>query len=219
MIPPKQNSDFVAAMEDVLEVYKRPYDQEFPVVCMDEQPTQLIKETRTPIPMASGHGQRVDYEYERNGTATNFIFVEALGGWRKVSVRERKKKSDWASEIKELLDTDYPEAVKVVLVCDNLNTHKPGSFYETFPPEEARRLLGRLEIHYTPKHGSWLNIAESELSVFTKQCLDRRLPDIETLRLEAEAWHKQRNTERRMVDWQFTTENARIKLKRLYPVF
>ena len=206
-------------MEDVLEVYVRPYDQEFPVVCMDEQPTQLIKETRTPVAMGPGRPARVDYEYERNGTATNFMFVEALAGWRKVNVRERKKKLDWASEIKELLDNDYPNAIKVVVVCDNLNTHKPGSLYETFSPEEASRLLGRLQIHYTPKHGSWLNIAESELSVFTKQCLDRRLPNIETLRLEAEAWYKQRNTERRIVDWQFTTESARIKLKRLYPEY
>lgn len=219
MIPPKQNSDFVAAMEDVLEVYKRPYNPDFPVVCMDEQPTQLIKETRTPVAMGPARPARVDYEYERNGTATNFMFVEALAGWRKVNVREKKKKVDWASEIQELLDDDYPQAVKVVLVCDNLNTHKAGSFYEAFPPEEARRLLGRLEIHYTPKHGSWLNIAESELSIFTKQCLDRRLPDIETLRLEAEAWHKERNDKRRMVDWQFTAEDARIKLKRLYPEY
>lgn len=206
-------------MEDVLEVYKRPYDRDFPVVCMDEQPTQLIKEIRLPIAMEPGRPARIDYEYERNGTATNFMFVEALAGWRKVSVRAHKKQVDWANEVKELLDNDYPDAAKVVLVCDNLNTHKAGSFYQAFAPEEARRLLGRLEIHYTPKHGSWLNIAESELSVFTKQCLDRRLPDIETLRQQAAAWHTARNANRRLVNWQFTTEDARVKLKKLYPQY
>lgn len=217
MIPPKQNADFVAAMEDVLEVYKRPYDPQVPVVCMDEQPTQLVKETRQVIPMESGRPERVDYEYERRGTANNFLFVEPLGGWRQVRVRERKTKRDWAWEIRRLLDDDYARASKVVVVCDNLNTHRPGSLYEAFAPAEARRLLERLEIHYTPKHGSWLNIAESELSVFTRQCLDRRMPDVETLRSEAEAWGARRNSRQRKVDWHFTTQDARIKLKRLYP--
>ena len=217
MIPPKQNADFVAHMEDVLEVYKRPYEPDYPVVCMDEQPTQLIKETRRKIEAAPGWAERVDYEYERNGTANNFMFNEPLGNWRKVNVRKRKTMIDWAHEIKELLDVDYPEAEKVVLVMDNLNTHKPASLYEAFDPREARRLLERLEIHHTPKHGSWLNMAEIELSVFTKQCLNRRIPDIETLRKEAREWYRGRNQSQKGVDWRFTTKNARIKLKRLYP--
>ena len=204
-------------MEDVLEVYKRPYDPDYPVVCMDEQPTQLIKETRRIIEAAPGRVERVDYEYERNGTANNFMFNEPLGGWRKVNVRERKTMIDWAHEIKELLDEDYPEVKKVVLIMDNLNTHKPASLYEAFEPREARRLTERLEIHFTPKHGSWLNVAECELSVFTKQCLDRRIPDIETLRDEAREWYRERNRLQKSVDWQFTTNDARIKLKRLYP--
>jgi hypothetical protein len=204
-------------MEDVLEVYRLPYDPQRPVVCMDEQPTQLIKETRTPIPAAPGRPATTDYEYERNGTATNFMFTETLAGWRKVNVRERKTKLDWAAEIKKLLDVDYPHADKVVLVCDNLNTHDLSSLYEAFPPAEARRLLERLEIHYTPKHGSWLNIAECELSVFTRQCLARRMPDLGTLRSEAAAWYQSRNQNQKSVLWQFTTADARIKLQRLYP--
>ena len=204
-------------MEDVLEVYKRPYDPDYPVVCMDEQPTQLIKETRRIIEAAPGRVERVDYEYERNGTANNFMFNEPLGSWRKVNVCERKTMIDWAHEIKELLDEDYPEVKKVVLIMDNLNTHKPASLYEAFEPREARRLTERLEIHFTPKHGSWLNVAECELSVFTKQCLDRRIPDIETLRDEAREWYRERNRLQKSVDWQFTTNDARIKLKRLYP--
>ena len=217
MIPPEQNAEFVANMEDVLEVYKRPYDPAYPVVCMDEQPTQLIKETREKIQAAPGRVEREDYVYERNGVAVNFMFTEPLGGWRKVNVRERKTAVDWAQEMKEMLDRDYPQAEKVVLVCDNLNTHKTASFYEAFGPEEARRLIERLEIHYTPKHGSWLDVAEIELSVFTKQCLDRRIPDIDTLRKEARSWYSERNAGQKSVDWQFTTDKARIKLKRLYP--
>lgn len=217
MIPPKQNAAFVANMEDVLKVYERPYNEQFPVVCMDEQPTQLIKETRKKLAVGPGRPECVDYEYERNGTATNFMFTEPLAGWRKVNVRLRKTAVDWADEIKELLDEDYPDVEKVVLICDNLNTHKAASFYEAFEPKEARRLFERLEIHYTPKHGSWLNVAEIELSVFTKQCLDRRIPDIEILRQEAKAWYGRRNVSQKSVDWQFTTEDARIKLKKLYP--
>ena len=217
MIPPKQNAAFVANMEDVLKVYERPYNEQFPVVCMDEQPTQLIKETRRKLAVEPGKPERVDYEYERNGTATNFMFTEPLAGWRKVNVRLRKTAVDWAEEIKELLDEDYPDVEKVVLICDNLNTHKVASFYEAFEPKEARRLFERLEIHHTPKHGSWLNVAEIELSVFTKQCLDRRIPDIEILRQEAKAWYGRRNVSQKSVDWQFTTEDARIKLKKLYP--
>lgn len=217
MIPPKQNAEFVANMENVLEVYKMPYNPAIPVICMDEQPTQLIKETRTKMAVEPGKPERVDYEYERNGTAVNFMFTEPLGCWRKVNVREQKTSIDWAEEIKELLDKDYPQVEKVVLVCDNLNTHKIASFYEAFEPQEALRFARRLEIHYTPKHGSWLNVAEIELSVLTKQCLDRRIPDMTTLKQEAKAWYGNRNVNQKAVDWQFTTENARVKLKRLYP--
>lgn len=204
-------------MEDVLEVYRRPYDPRRPVICLDEQPTQLIGETRAPIPGQPGQVQRYDYEYQRLGTANHFMIVEPLTGWRKVSVRATKTALDLAEEIKELLDVDYPEAETVVLVWDNLNTHAPASLYKAFPPQEARRLLDRLEIHYTPKHGSWLDIAEIELSVFTKQCLNRRIDTIDTLRREAKAWADRRNTSGAIVDWQFTTNDARIKLKRLYP--
>jgi len=206
-------------MEDVLEIYKRPYNPDVPVVCMDEQPTQLIKETRRKIAGEPGKIERVDYEYERNGTAVNFMFTEPLASWRKVNIRQRKTSIDWAYEAKELLDKDYPGAEKVILICDNLNTHKIASLYETFEPKEARRLAERLEMHYTPKHGSWLNVAEIELSVFTKQCLDRRIPDMATLQQEAKAWYRKRNINQKAVDWQFTTEKARIKLKRLYPQF
>ena len=187
------------------------------MICLDEQPTQLIGETRTPVALQPGQAQRYDYEYKRIGTANNFMIVEPLAGWRKVSVRATKTALDLAHELKELLDVDYPKAEKVVLVWDNLNTHAPASLCKAFPPQEARRLLERLEIHYTPKHGSWLDIAEIELSVFTKQCLDRRIDDIDTLRREAKAWADRRNASAAVVDWQFTTDNARIKLKRLYP--
>lgn len=204
-------------MEDVLDLYCLPYDPEIPRINMDEQPVQLIKETISPLPAEPGQVQRHDYEYERMGTAVNFMFTEPLGNWRKVNVRERKTSVDWAQEIKELLDHDYPDARKVILICDNLNTHKIASLYETFEPKEARRLAGRLEIHYTPKHGSWLNIAEIELSVFTGQCLKRRIPEINLLRDEAKAWYKKRNRQQKGVNWQFTTPDARIKLKRLYP--
>ena len=217
MIPPKQNAEFVANMENVLEIYKMPYNSAIPVICMDEQPTQLIKETRMKMTLEPGKPERVDYEYERNGTAANFMFTEPLGSWRKVNVRQQRTSIDWAYEIKELLDKDYRQAHKVVLVCDNLNTHKIASLYEVFDPQEALRLAKRLEIHYTPKHGSWLNVAEIELSVFTKQCLDRRIPDMTTLQQEAKAWYRKRNSNQKAVDWQFTTDDARVKLKRLYP--
>ena len=217
MIPPEQNAEFVARMEDVLEVYQRPYDAKRPVVCLDEQPTQLVGETRRPIPVRPGQPARYDYEYERLGNATNFMLTEPLGGWRKVNVRETKTAIDLAEEIRELLDVDYPDAETVVLVWDNLNTHTPASLYKAFEPAEARRLLQRLEIHYTPKHGSWLDVAEIELSVFTKQCLARRIDNIETLRSEAKAWADARNAAQTGVDWQFSNEQARIKLKHLYP--
>lgn len=198
-------------------MYHRPYNPRRPQICMDEQPVQLTKEKRTPIAASEGEPARYDSEYERNGTAVNFMFTEPLSGWRKVKVREHRTAVDWAQEMKELLDVDYPDAEKVILVCDNLNTHRLASFYEAFPPEEARRLVNRLEFHYTPKHGSWLNIAEIELSALTTQCLDRRIPDLQTLRQEIKAWEQKRNAGQKSVDWRFTTDNARIKLKRLYP--
>jgi hypothetical protein len=207
----------VAHMEDVLEVYHRPYDPKRPVICMDEQPVQLIKETRQPLPAVPGRPECVDFEYERNGTANIFLFTEPLAGWRRTSVRERKTAVDWAEEIRRLLDEDYAEVETVVLVCDNLNTHTIASLYEAFPPQVARRLVERLEIHSTPKHGSWLNIAENELSALTRQCLDRRIPDTTTLTHETTAWHTARNESAKSVDWQFTTDDARIRLKRLYP--
>ena len=219
MIPPKQNAAFVAHMEETLDLYHRPYDPAFPLVCMDEKPIQLILETRIPLPALPGYPLRYDYEYERNGTAVNFLFTEPLAGWRKVNIRARKTSIDWAHEVKELLDVDYPDADKVILVCDNLNTHTIAALYEAFEPAEAHRLANRLEIHYTPKHGSWLNIAEIELSVLSKQCLDARIPDIDTLRRETKAWERNRNQTHKSVDWQFTTDDARIKLKRLYPQF
>lgn len=217
VIPPEQNAEFVACMEDILEVYQRPYDPKRPVVCLDEQPTQLVGETRQPLPVEPGQPQRYDYEYERVGTAVNFMATEPLGGWRKVNVRATKTAIDLAEEIRKLLEVDYPDAEKVVLVWDNLNTHMPASLYKAFAPAEARRLLDRLKIHYTPKHGSWLDVAEIELSVFTKQCLNRRIADIETLRREATAWAERRNAAQVGVDWQFSNDDARIKLKRLYP--
>jgi len=204
-------------MEDVLEAYQRPYDPKRPVVCLDETPVQLIGETRRPPPAEPGKPERVDCEYERLGTAVNFIVTEPLAGWRKVNVREARTALDLAEEIKELLDTDYPDADKVILVWDNLNTHAPASLYKRFAPSEARRLLDRLEIHYTPNRGSWLDIAEIELSVFAMQCLDRRIDSIETLRCEAKAWAEHRNAAQTGVDWQFTADDARTKLKRLYP--
>ena len=219
MIPPEQNAAFVAAMEDILDVYQRPYDALKPVVNMDEHPVQLVKETRDVIATRRGQPERYDFEYERNGTAVNFMFTEPLSGWRKVRVRPRKTALDWAQEIKDLLDTDYPEAETVVLVCDNLNTHTPAALYKAFSPEEARRLARRLEIHYTPKHGSWLNIAEIEMSVLSNQCLNERIPDIESLKEQVSAWTNDRNNTSKSVNWQFTTDDARIKLKKLYPEY
>ncbi len=219
MIPPEQNADFVAAMEDVLEVYQRPRDPQRPLVCLDEQSKQLIKETRTPIPAAPGRPERHDYEYERNGTANLFMLFAPLEGWRHVKVTERRTKLDFAAVIRELVDVHFPRAEKIVLVMDNLNTHKAASLYEAFPPAEARRLIEKLEIHYTPKHGSWLDMAETELSILTKQCLDRRIPDKVTLAREVAAWEQQRNTANAKINWQFTTADARTKLKRLYPSF
>ena len=216
-IPPEQNAEFVACMEDILEVYCLPYDPNIPLICMDEQSRQLIKETRKTISVEPGKPARQDYEYERNGTANIFMFTEPLGEWRHVDVTEHRTSVDWAHQIRQLLNEHYPDAERIRLVTDNLNTHKIGSLYEAFKPEEARSLAKRLEIHHTPKHGSWLNIAEIELSALTQQCLDRRTPDIETLRKETKAWECRRNQKQKGVDWQFTTKDARIKLKRLYP--
>jgi len=219
VIPPKANADFVCAMEDVLEVYTRPYDKRRPVVCLDESSKQLVKETRCPIPARPGQPRRVDYEYERNGTANLFMVFEPLGGRRHVKVTDRRTIADFAEVIRQLVDEWYPRAEKIVLVMDNLNTHKPASLYEVFEPAKARRLLERLEIHYTPKHGSWLDMAETELGVLNSQCLDRRIPEKATLVSEVAAWEKSRNKAHCKINWRFTTKNARIKLKRLYPSF
>ena len=207
----------MAAMEDVLDVYHRPHDPDRPVVCVDETSKQLIAETRVPIPAKPGQPKRYDYEYERNGTANLFMMFAPLEGWRHVKVTDRHTAVDYAQVLKELSDTHYPNASKIVLVQDNLNTHKPASLYEAFPAGEARRLVERFEWHYTPKHGSWLDMAESELSVLTTQCLDRRIADKQTLTEEVAAWEGCRNKKHAKADWQFTTTDARIKLKRLYP--
>lgn len=204
-------------MEDVLEVYALPYDERVPLICMDEQPCQLLDEKLTPIPMKPGKTAKEDYEYVRRGTCSIFIFTEPLVGWRHVVASERRTKKDWASQIKELLDVHYPNAQRIRLVMDNLNTHSISSLYETFPPDEALRLARRLEIHYTPKHGSWLNIAEIELNAMTKQCLGRRIPDLNTLQTQLSAWEKARNLSQKAVEWHFTMQNARDKLKWLYP--
>ena len=204
-------------MEDTLDVYRRPYDPLRPVVCMDESNKQLTKETRVPIPMKPGQPERIDHEYERNGVADIFMFVEPLAGRRRVSVTATRKSVDWAEQVKTLLDVDYADADKVVLVMDNLNTHCVASLYAAFPPQEAKRLADRLEIHYTPKHGSWLNIAEIELSALGKQCLNRRIPDMETMKKEVAAWETERNQKQKTVKWHFSTEDARIKLKYIYP--
>lgn len=218
MIPPQADAEFAASMEEVLDVYARPYDWRYPVVCMDEQPIQLLKETRAPIPGTRSHPRRVDYEYERAGTASIFMFCEPLGGWRHVSVRDQRTKVDWAQEVEELLRTRYASVEKVLLVSDNLNTHTPGAFYETFAPQKARSLVRRLEFCHTPKHGSWLNIAENELSSMTRQCITgRRFATVEELRTETTAWHDYSNTRQRGVDWQFKVDDARVKLKSIYP--
>jgi DDE superfamily endonuclease len=217
VIPPDANAAFVAGMEDVLEVYQRPHDPARPVVCVDETSKQFIAETRVPIPAKPAHPARHDYEYQRNGTANLFMIFAPLEGWRRVKVTDRHTAVDYAQVLKELSDTHFPDARKIVLVQDNLNTHKPASLYEAFPAAEARRLVERFEWHYTPKHGSWLDMAESELSVLSGQCLDRRIADKETLIEEVDAWQDSRNKNHAKADWQFTTADARVKLKRLYP--
>ena len=204
-------------MEDVLTVYHRPYDPRFPQVCMDETSKQLVGETRTPLPAAPGQPARIDYEYERHGVRNLFLFVEPLRGWRHVRVTERRTKQDWASAIQELVDVHYPAAERIILVLDNLNTHVGSALYEAFSPAEARRLLDRLELHYTPPHGSWLNMAEIELSVLARQCLDRRIPDEPLLVEEVADWVTDRNAQQTPITWRFTAADARIKLHRLYP--
>ena len=205
-------------MEDVLEVYHRPYNEQKPVICMDEQPIQLLGEKREPVPMNEHHSKREDTEYVRKGTCSAFMFVEPLKGMRYVSASAQRTRQDWAREIKSIVTEQYPQAEKVIAVMDNLNTHTISSLYETFPAEEAFAIAQRLEIHYTPKHGSWLNIAEIELSAMTSQCLDRRMDTLEKLTRELKAWQHDRNRNQKTVKWQFTTKDARIKLHGLYPV-
>lgn len=209
----------MACMEDILDLYEQPFDELLPVICMDEKPLQLLGETREPIPMETGKPERQDGEYIRNGTGCVFLFTEPLAGWRHVTACQRRTKIDWANQIRDLLETYYPDTPKIRLVMDNLNTHSVSSLYEAFSPEIARSLAKRLEIHHTPKHGSWLNIAEIELSVLSRQCLDRRIPTLPSLGLELSEWEIIRNTNQKSVDWQFTTKTARTRLKRLYPQF
>ena len=215
VIPPKQNADFVANMENVLDVYKRPYSKDFPVVCMDESPKQLIAETRVTDKLKDGT-KLIDYEYSRKGVCNIFIANEPLTGKRVVKITERRTKIDWAIFIKEIAD-HYKHAKKITLVMDNLNTHSPGSFYESFTAEKAKQLWDRFEFVFTPKHGSWLNMAEIELNVLNGQCLNRRIDNIETVKEEVKAWEEHRNNKEAKINWRFTTENSRIKLKKLYP--
>ena len=218
VIPPEADAEFVANMEEVLETYEKAYDPACPVICMDEQPVQLIGETRVPIPATKEHPERVDYEYVRLGTASIFMFAEPLSGFRQATARPQRTKSDWAIEVAQLLDTRYAKCDRVALVCDNLNTHTKGAFYEAFPADKAREYVRRIQFVYTPKHGSWLNVAECELSCLTSQCLsDRRIGSLEFLQSEIAAWATAINAKQRGVDWQFTIDKARRKLKRLYP--
>ena len=217
IIPPKQNSAFVAQMEQVLDVYKMRYDKNFPVVCMDESPKQMIQETRMPISMKKGIPERVDFEYARKGVCNIFMANEPLKGKRFVEIKEKKTKRDWAYFIRKIADEYYKDAVKIKLVMDNLNTHSPSALYETFVPDEAKRIWDRFEFIYTPKHGSWLNMAEIELNVLNKQCLNRRMDNIDFIKSEVEAWSNVRNNSDAKINWQFTAKDARIKLKTLYP--
>ena len=206
-------------MEDVLDTYMKSYDQRHPLVCMDETTKQHVKETRVAIPMKPGRSECYDHEYERNGVSNLFMFFSPTEKWRQVKVTDRRTKTDWAHAMKELADERYPDADVITVVMDNLNTHGPASFYQSFEPEEARRLSKRFDFHYTPKHGSWLNMAETELSTLSRQCLDRRIPNQQELKQEVAAWEKERNKKYSTINWQFTTQKARIKLKRLYPTF
>jgi hypothetical protein len=219
MVPPQASSAFVAAMEDVLAVYKRPRDGDCPLVCLDETSKQLLAHAQAPIPMKPGQPERHDYEYERNGTANLFMMFAPLEGWRHIEVTDRRTAIDYAHALEALSDTYFQNAKRIALVQDNLSTHKPASLYEAFPPDKARRLVERFEWHYTPKHGSWLNMAESELVALASQCLDRRMADKQKLTTEIAAWEADRNKYHSKADWQFTTDDARIKLKHLYPTF
>ena len=220
IIPPEQDAEFVASMEEVLDIYAKPYDAQNPVLCMDEQPVQLIGETRVPIAATKSHPERVDYEYTRKGTASIFMFTEPLAGFRQATARPRRCKVDWAWEVAHLLDTRYADCQRVTLVSDNLNTHTKGAFYEAFPAQVARAYVSRLHFVHTPKHGSWLNIAECELSAMTNQCLKgRRIAELNELKAQLEAWSKRINDNERPVDWQFKIDDARTKLKKLYPTF
>ena len=216
-IPPKANAGFVAQMEDVLAVYTRPYDPRFPQVCLDETSRQVLGDAREPLALAPRQPRREDYEYVRRGVCNLFLVCEPLRGWRHVEVTARRTLQDWAHLVRDVVDGHYPDAERLVLVVDNLNIHTPAALYATFPPAEARRLVEKLEIHYTPKHGSWLNMAEIELSALSGQCLTRRFPDRDTLVCEVAAWEATRNAEQTTVDWRFTTTDARIKLSHLYP--
>ena len=218
MIPPNADGEFVARMEDLLDLYAEPFSASRPVVCMDEASKQLVGEMKPSIPAGRGHAKRVDYEYRRNGTVNLFVFMQPRGRWRMVRVTDHRARTDWALVVRELLDVHFPDAEIVRLVMDNLNTHSLGSLYEAFEPSEARRLAKRLEIHYTPKHASWLNIAENEIGVLSSQCLDRRIEDCEEFRREIVAWERERNEKRVEVNWKFTVEMARVKLRRVYPV-
>ncbi len=217
-IPPKQNAEFVYRMEDVLEVYLRPEDARFPLICFDETPVQLIRETRQSLPVKKGQPERYDYEYHREGTANLFLFFAPLLNWRHIKVTAQRTKADWAHCMDELVHQHFPKAERCVLVEDNLNTHTPAALYETFQPAKARSILDRVELHFTPKHGSWLNMAEIELSVLSRQCVNGYIPNREFLASETLAWETERNANRATVDWRFTTADARIKLKKLYPV-
>jgi transposase len=219
-IPSKaEDEEFVAAMEDILDVYTRKYDKDTVLICMDEVPKQLIAEVRTPIPAKPGKPACYDYEYKRNGTCEIFMFSAPLEKWRRADVTEQRTKLDWAHQIKKLGTIDFPEKKKLVLVMDNLNTHTIGSLYKAFPPEEARQIRDKLEIHYTPKHGSWLNMAEIEINVLINHGLSKRVPTIEQMKKEVAAWNKSRNLSANKINWRFTTDDARIKLKRFYPLF
>lgn len=218
VIPPEENANFVAHMEQILDLYQQPYDPDYPMVCADEQPVELIQEKCQGYSMEPGRTRKVDYQYERHGVVNIFILSAPLRGWRHTLIREHKASQDWAEAIRELLDIHYPQAKKIRLVCDNYRTHSLGALYEAFPAEEAHRLARRLEIYYTPVHGSWLNMAEIELSALKKQCLGRLIGDLETLKQETKTWEVRRNDKQKGVDWRFTTKDARIKLKRLYPL-
>ena len=214
---PVVNYEFIWRMEDILDLYETPYDPKRPKVCFDERPYQLIEEICTPLPMKPGRVQRIDYTYKRNGVCNLFLFFEPQKGWRHVKITDHRTKKDYAYCMKDLVDIHFPDADKIIVVEDNLNTHTPAALYETFQPQEARRILRKLEFHHTPKHASWLNQVEIEISVLTSQCIGRRIPDKDKLKKEVVAWQNKRNDEKATINWQFTNQKARVKLKKLYP--